>query len=271
MRIKLVILGVVAAVVAATAGITYATVPDGAGVIHACYKVDKQGQITDGTLRLIDPSSTGANASCKKDEASLSWNQTGQPGPAGPQGPKGDPGAQGPQGAKGDPGAQGPQGPTGGTGATGAQGPKGDTGPTGAQGPQGPQGPKGDTGATGPQGATGAQGPAGTNGVTSYRVASITGTVPAGQTVQGTAVCASGEHATGGGWDLGQFVTAPNTSSPTSTGNGWTGALSNDTSNSMSVTFYVVCIGVSGSAQQQATSKATTRPAASGFTFRPIH
>jgi Collagen triple helix repeat (20 copies) len=40
----------------------------------------------------------------------------GQPGPAGPQGPKGEPGVQGVQGPKGD------------TGPAGQQGPKGDTG-----------------------------------------------------------------------------------------------------------------------------------------------
>lgn len=69
--------------------------------------------------------------------------QSGTPGPAGPQG---IPGPIGPQGIPGDTGLTGPQGPAGPTGATGLQGPiglqgiPGDTGLTGPQGPMGPQG-----------------------------------------------------------------------------------------------------------------------------------
>src|SRR5437016_737383 len=70
-------------------GVAYATVPDSSGVIHACYKIDGKGQLTgDGDLRLIDPSSTKPEAAaCTKNEAALNWNQIGQTGPAGPQGP----------------------------------------------------------------------------------------------------------------------------------------------------------------------------------------
>jgi hypothetical protein len=99
---------------------------------------------------------------CLKHDTLISWNEKGQPGPAGVQGPKGDTGATGATGAagpKGDAGPTGPQGPTGvpgatgPTGATGPQGPKGDTGATGPQGPKGDTGPQGDTGAQGPAGA----------------------------------------------------------------------------------------------------------------------
>jgi len=115
-------------------GVAYATIPSSNGVFSAC--------VLDhvGTLRLIDPSlpSSDAMSHCSAHlETPVSWNQQGQPGPAGPKGdpgpagPKGDPG---PQGSPGDTGAQGPKGDTG------PQGPKGDTGPQGPQGPPGPSG-----------------------------------------------------------------------------------------------------------------------------------
>lgn len=51
------------------------------------------------------------------------------PGPIGPQGPKGD---VGPQGAKGDPGPVGAAGPAGPSGRAGPQGPQGPAGPAGS-------------------------------------------------------------------------------------------------------------------------------------------
>ncbi len=84
----------------AVAGVAYATIPDGNGVIHGCYA--KSG----GSLRVIDASVTN----CKSTETSLDWNVQG---PAGPQGP------QGPQGLQGDPGPTGPQGPAGPAGPSG--------------------------------------------------------------------------------------------------------------------------------------------------------
>ena len=60
---------------------------------------------------------------CPRGQFSVSWNQAGRRGPAGPQGPagvKGDTGAQGPAGAKGDTGAQGPAGPQGPAGTFGS-------------------------------------------------------------------------------------------------------------------------------------------------------
>ncbi len=94
------------AVVAAAAGVAYATIPDAQGVIHGCYT--RSG----GTLRVIDATVTN----CKTTETSLDWNMQGVPGaqgPAGPQGPQGATGAQGPEGPQGPAGATGPAGPAG--------------------------------------------------------------------------------------------------------------------------------------------------------------
>jgi len=99
----------------AAGGIAFATIPDGSGVIHACYS--KSG----GSLRVIDSSVT----SCGQNETALTWNN------AGPRGPQGVPGPQGPVG---------PAGPQGPEGATGPAGPQGPAGPEGAQGPAGPSG-----------------------------------------------------------------------------------------------------------------------------------
>lgn len=70
----------VASLVAAAAGVAYATVPDDQGVIHACYKTDK------GQLRVVDAST------CSPGESPITWNQTGPQGPPGP--PGSDPGAE---------------------------------------------------------------------------------------------------------------------------------------------------------------------------------
>ncbi len=89
-----------------------AAIPGPGGVIAGCYV--KSG----GVLRVIDSSVT----TCKSNETSLDWNQTGAAGPAGPAGPTGPTGSPGP------------------TGQTGATGPAGPTGPTGPAGPTGPEG-----------------------------------------------------------------------------------------------------------------------------------
>ena len=67
----LVAAGVVAVV---TGGVAWATIPDGSGQIHACYKT------SSGELRVVDPSAGGT---CKPSETALAWSQTGPPGPAG--------------------------------------------------------------------------------------------------------------------------------------------------------------------------------------------
>jgi len=108
-----------AAVLAASAaaGIAYASIPDGAGVIHSCYQ--KNG----GNLRVID----SATDRCRPSEVALDWNQTGPSGARGATGPAGPPGAQGPAGPSGP---QGPKGTTGPAGVDGAPGPTGPPGPS---------------------------------------------------------------------------------------------------------------------------------------------
>jgi len=69
--------------VMAVGGIAYATIPDGNGVIHGCYK--KSG----GTLRVIDASVTN----CDKTETALTWGQSGPPGAPGTPGVDGADGA----------------------------------------------------------------------------------------------------------------------------------------------------------------------------------
>jgi hypothetical protein len=82
-----------------SAGVAYAAIPDGNGVFTAC-KLN-----VTGTIRLIDPSISGALGHCSTSlETQISWNQ---------KGPKGDPGAAGAAGVKGDRGPQGLPGPQG--------------------------------------------------------------------------------------------------------------------------------------------------------------
>jgi hypothetical protein len=109
---SLVVAGV-AATLAFASAVAWASIPDGAGVIHGCY------QKVNGQLRVID---TDKGQICNPSENPLNWNQTGPQGAQGAQGPQGPAGLPGPQG---DPGPQGPQGPAG---------PKGDPGPQGASG-----------------------------------------------------------------------------------------------------------------------------------------
>jgi hypothetical protein len=98
-RRGLLALAVVAVAASASlAAVGYASIPDAGGVIHGCYHVNGQGQV-DGSaqLRVIDPESANKDGkACKKDEASLDWNQQGIPGPQGPQGSQGPQGPQGP-------------------------------------------------------------------------------------------------------------------------------------------------------------------------------
>jgi hypothetical protein len=96
----------IAAVLAAGvgAGVTYAAVPDGHGVIHACYVVNAHNQNEIGKLRIVDPA---LGQHCALHENALSWNHAG---PRGPRGPRGSRGAQGPSGPSGPQGAQGAPG-----------------------------------------------------------------------------------------------------------------------------------------------------------------
>lgn len=72
-------------------GVGFASIPDGSGVIHGCYK----NKGTNHALSVIDSAKTPA---CPTGYTALNWSQTG------PQGPTGATGATGPQGPAG-PGA----------------------------------------------------------------------------------------------------------------------------------------------------------------------
>ncbi len=73
--------GLGAGVIVGVAGtaVVVATIPDGGGVIHACYRTSG-GQA--GSLRVID----SPTQACTSNEAALSWNQTGPQGPPGQSG-----------------------------------------------------------------------------------------------------------------------------------------------------------------------------------------
>ncbi len=125
---------------------------------------------------------------------------SGPDGASGPEGPTGATGATGPIGPSGPAGASGPEGPTGATGPVGpsgpagASGPEGPTGATGATGPVGPSGPSGPSGATGPEGPTG---PLATSNISHYVVSARAN--GRGGLATETAMCQSGDSATGGG------------------------------------------------------------------------
>lgn len=141
------------------AGVSYASVPDTKGVIHACYTK------VSGALRVSD------SGTCTAKETSLSWDNVGPAGltwqgqwaPGTAYQPRDAVVYQGSSylamfastgsappnpnwmllaaaGVKGDPGMTGPAGPAG---PTGPRGLTGDPGQTGATGPAGPAGPTG--------------------------------------------------------------------------------------------------------------------------------
>jgi hypothetical protein len=85
------------------------------------------------------------------------------------------------------------------------RGPRGKPGP---RGPQGPEGPAGQAGAAGPAGAPGAQGPPGAASVTMRTGPSFL--VNRNSFEDGTATCAAGERATGGGVFASSNVFFPN-------------------------------------------------------------
>lgn len=102
----------VVALLALSAGIAYATIPDASSQYHACV-LSAVGQV-----RIIDHD---AGANCKENEQHVHWSQSGPPGPAGAQG---EPGPQGPTGPTG------PQGPAGPTNLVIREGPTSDPGGT---------------------------------------------------------------------------------------------------------------------------------------------
>lgn len=142
--------GVAAAVLG---GVAAASIPDGAGVIHACYTR------SSGALRIAD------TALCTSKETALSWNNVG---PAGLtwQGQWAPNTAYALRDAVVYQGSSylalfansGSTPPNANWLLLAAGGAKGDTGETGATGPVGAVGPAGATGATGPPGPPGAAG-----------------------------------------------------------------------------------------------------------------
>jgi hypothetical protein len=62
-------------------GAAYAAIPDGAGVLHGCYKTN------GGQLRLVN-----SQGDCSPSETPTQWNQVGPTGPSGPAGAQGAPG-----------------------------------------------------------------------------------------------------------------------------------------------------------------------------------
>ena len=101
-RRRLTVSLVVVAIALGVATAVKASIPDGAGVIHACYSKSAPPGGQPGALRVID---TGAGQNCTLSEGAVNWSQTGPPGPQGLQGPQGPQGVRGPTGPKGDPGA----------------------------------------------------------------------------------------------------------------------------------------------------------------------
>jgi type VI secretion system secreted protein Hcp len=76
-----------AAALGAGTAVAIASIPSSSdGVIHACYTTTGT---SSGVLRVID---ADANQTCSTDEATLTWNQTGPPGPQGDPGLPGDSG-----------------------------------------------------------------------------------------------------------------------------------------------------------------------------------
>ena len=141
----------------AVAGAVDASIPDSAGVIHAC-RVTQPSLGPLGALRVVD---TAAGQTCRLGEVALTWSQTGPTGGRGPTGARGLTGARGSTGSRGPTGAKGATGARGSTGSRGPTGAKGATGARGSTGSRGPTGGKGATGTHGPTGATGSTGPTG--------------------------------------------------------------------------------------------------------------
>jgi hypothetical protein len=83
------ILGLIVGIVLAGTTVALASIPSADGTIHGCRATK------GGSLRVID---ADAGQTCGKDEAALTWNQTGPQGPAGPEGPQGPAGPPGPAG-----------------------------------------------------------------------------------------------------------------------------------------------------------------------------
>jgi hypothetical protein len=100
-KLGLVLAASVIAASVTVSGVSFASIPDGSGVIHGCYQ-------TKGTAHALKVIDSAVTQSCPKGYTSLDWSQTG---PQGAQGPQGTQGTQGATGAQGPAGPQGPEGP----------------------------------------------------------------------------------------------------------------------------------------------------------------
>ena len=73
-----ILLGVgVMAAIAAITGAVQAAIPDGHGVIHACYSAKGAENTNGAALKIVD----SATASCSNGQTAVAWNQTGAQGP----------------------------------------------------------------------------------------------------------------------------------------------------------------------------------------------
>ncbi len=132
--------------------------------------------------------------------------------------------------------------PVGLTGAPGA---------AGAVGPPGPQGPPGPAGARGPAGPQGPAGAAGGSSVAVPTVRSATATIAAGETQSLVALCADGEHATGGsasqsGGPGASFVLlgeGPQPDDDGATPDSWSASASNTGMQGVTWVVRAVCLG----------------------------
>lgn len=270
---------VVVALLATAGGVAYATIPDGAGVIHACYRTDS------GAVRLID----AADQKCLDGEAAVDWNVRGPVGPAGADGsagPAGPAGSQGPAGPQGPPGPAGSGSfhwrgdyspftaysvddavhydgsswiatvsvaakcsssqlcPPGGEPGTNSDwslvAQKGDKGEKGDTGATGPGGPQGPAG---PQGSTGAQGPPGMSGYVVVEGPAVT----MGFAATSTAVCPVGKFVLGGGFyapltPLSRPIVIYNR--PINSGTAWEVRTTNLPFNPLQQRAYAICANV---------------------------
>jgi hypothetical protein len=97
------VLVLAACALAVGAGAGYAVSRDDSPVVHACYRIDKDGTPARwAPLRLVDASTV-----CRKNERSLVWNLHGPAGPAGVAGATGPAGPAGPAGPPGPSGSSG--------------------------------------------------------------------------------------------------------------------------------------------------------------------
>jgi hypothetical protein len=97
------VLVIAASALAVGAGAGYAVNRDDSPVVHACYRVTKDGTPARfAVLRMV-----GGDVPCKSTERALTWNLRGPAGPPGAAGPAGPAGAAGPAGPAGPAGSGG--------------------------------------------------------------------------------------------------------------------------------------------------------------------